>query len=209
MGHDPRPTSRRLKAPPPPRPSTAPNDAATIHTPLTAWRSNLTRIDQPQPADRIRTSPGFRLRPREKCGLEAVREYLFRTVGQITLNYRHGPLSAGAAGKVQGGDRLPWVSGEGGDNFQALTASSWQTHVYGDARTELSAWCAAHEVPLTVFPWRVEHEAAGLARDAAYLLRPDTYVALADPSGSSDALDRYCAERGLSLGAPVVVTAGG
>ena len=39
---------------------------------------------------------------------EAVREYMFRTVSQITLNYRGGPLSKGAAGHVHGGDRLPW-----------------------------------------------------------------------------------------------------
>ena len=58
----------------------------------------------------------------------------------------------------------------------------------------LSAWCAGRSVPLHVFDWRSEHEAAGLARDAVYLLRPDTYVALADPSGTSHALDRYCAD---------------
>jgi hypothetical protein len=39
--------------------------------------------------------------------------------------------------------------------------------------------CADHDVPLHVFDWRWEHHAAGLARDALYLLRPDTYVALA------------------------------
>jgi hypothetical protein len=43
----------------------------------------------------------------------------------------------------------------------------------------------------TVFPWRSEHEVAGLARDALYLLRPDTYVALAETSGAPDALERY------------------
>jgi len=70
---------------------------------------------------------------------------------------------------------------------------NWQVHVYGSATAELSAWCASHEVPLHVFSWRPEHEAAGLARDAIYLLRPDTYVALADTSSTPDALDRYCA----------------
>jgi hypothetical protein len=131
--------------------------------------------------------------------VDAVREYLFRTVGQITLNYRRGPLSAGSAGQVHGGDRLPWVDTETGDNFQALTALSWQVHVYGAANPKLSDWCAGRRIPLTVFPWRGEHETAGLARDAVYLLRPDTYVALADPSGSTDALDRHCAERQLTL----------
>ena len=57
---------------------------------------------------------------------------------------------------------------------------TWQVHVYGTPRAELSAWCADRGMSLHVFAWRPEHEAAGLARDALYLLRPDTYVALAD-----------------------------
>jgi hypothetical protein len=35
-----------------------------------------------------------------------------------------------------------------------------------------------------------------------YLLRPDTYVALADPSGAPGAIDRYCAEHEIELGIP-------
>jgi len=53
---------------------------------------------------------------------------------------------------------------------------------------------------LIVFPHPARHETAGLARDALYLMRPDTYVAVADASGVPDILDRYCAERGLQLG---------
>jgi len=50
-----------------------------------------------------------------------------------------------------------------------------------------------------VFDWRSEHEVAGLARDAIYLLRPDTYIALAHTSGAPYALDRYCADHGITL----------
>jgi 2-polyprenyl-6-methoxyphenol hydroxylase-like FAD-dependent oxidoreductase len=127
----------------------------------------------------------------------AVREYIFRTVSQITLNYRNGPLSAGSAGHVYGGDRLPWVPIDGKDNFESLAAMTWQVHVYGSANDELAAWCTSHDVPLHVVSWRPEHEAAGLARDAIYLLRPDTYVALADTSSTPGALDRYCANHGI------------
>jgi 2-polyprenyl-6-methoxyphenol hydroxylase-like FAD-dependent oxidoreductase len=130
---------------------------------------------------------------------EAAREYLFRTVSQITLNYRGAPLSVGAAGHVHGGDRLPWVFIDGKDNFEPLAEMNWQVHVYGSANANLSAWCASHGVPLHVFHWRSEHEAAGLVRDATYLLRPDTYVALADASGAPGALDRYCADHGITL----------
>src|SRR6266404_3703087 len=128
-----------------------------------------------------------------------VREYIFRTVSQITLNYRRGPLSRGVAGHVHGGDRLPWAPADGVDNFDMLATMDWQVHVYGSASVELAAWCAAHNVPLHIFGWRSEYETAGLARDALYLLRPDTYVALADGSGAPNALDRYFADHGIQL----------
>jgi 2-polyprenyl-6-methoxyphenol hydroxylase-like FAD-dependent oxidoreductase len=148
-------------------------------------------------ADTIRTRVAPLLIP-IAAAFEAVREYLFRTVSQIMLNYRQGPLSRGAAGDIHGGDRLPWVRIEGTDNFVTLSTMDWQVHVYGSAGAELAAWCAAHNVPLHSFAWRSEHEAAGLARDALYLLRPDTYVALADRSGAVNALDRYFADHGIN-----------
>ena len=125
----------------------------------------------------------------------AVRDYIFRTISQITLNYRGSALSVGAAGHVHGGDRLPCK--EGADNFVSLSKMAWQVHVYGAAKPELARWCADHHVDLQAFVWTPQHEAAGFARDALYLLRPDTYVGLADPSGTPEAVDRYFAGRGL------------
>jgi 2-polyprenyl-6-methoxyphenol hydroxylase-like FAD-dependent oxidoreductase len=150
-------------------------------------------------ADVLRTRVAPILIPRI-ARFEIAREFLFRTVSQITLNYRGGPLSAGSAGSVHGGDRLPWVPIGGEDNFAPLTELKWQVHVYGTAGGELVSWCAAHDISLHVFGWRSEHAAAGLARDACYLLRPDTYVALAHPSGTVDAIARYFAERGMQTG---------
>jgi 2-polyprenyl-6-methoxyphenol hydroxylase-like FAD-dependent oxidoreductase len=126
-----------------------------------------------------------------------VREFMFRTVSQITLSYRGGPLSRGAAGHVRGGDRLPWVRIDDADNFATLAAMDWQVHVYGVANAELTAWCGTHDVPLHIFGWRSEYEKAGLARDALYLLRPDSYVALADSSGAADVLARYFEDHGI------------
>jgi len=149
-------------------------------------------------ADIIRTRVAPVLIP-TAMAFEAAREYLFRTVSQITLNYRDGPLSVGAAGHVHGGDRLPWVQIDGKDNFEPLAVMTWQVHVYGSASAQLADWCACHAMPLHVFDWRSEHEAAGLARNATYLLRPDTYVALADPVGAPDAIERYCADHEFTL----------
>jgi len=127
----------------------------------------------------------------------AAREFLFRTVSQVEINYRGRPLSAGVAGRVHGGDRLPWVEAAGGDNYQPLRAARWQVHVYGAAAATLSAWCARVRLPLESFAFSPAHAAAGLRRDALYLLRPDGYVALASPRQDPERLVRYFASRGL------------
>jgi hypothetical protein len=134
-------------------------------------------------------------------GLKEAREYLFRTVSQITLNYRGGPLSAGKAGQVHGGDRLPWAPVGDADNFTPLRGMNWQAHVYGAILDDLSGWCAAQGLPLHGFDWRAEHGAAGLERDALYLIRPDSYVALADPTASPRVLEQYRGRRGLTFAA--------
>ena len=132
-------------------------------------------------------------------GFEFAREYLFRTVSQIMLNYRDSPLSSGTAGHVHGGDRLPWAAGAGGDNFTPLAHPVWQIHVYGSVRPALATWCADHQLPLHRFDWSSEHETAGLARDAVYLIRPDTYVALVDTAATAEAIERYFSHRSLRL----------
>jgi hypothetical protein len=51
--------------------------------------------------------------------------------------------------------------------------------VYGAAAAELPAWCADRKLILWTFTWRDEMARAGFAQDAAYLVRPDGYVAAA------------------------------
>ena len=150
-------------------------------------------------AELVRTRIAPVIMPR-LIGFEFAREFLFRTVSQIMLNYRDGPLSEGSAGHVHGGDRLPWAPSPVGDNFTPLVDPVWQVHVYGAAKSDLVMWCSTHGLPLHRFDWRPEHEKAGLARDALYLVRPDTYVALADSAGSSRALEHYCSQRQLRVG---------
>lgn len=122
---------------------------------------------------------------------EAAREYLFRTVSQITLNYRGKGLDQGLAGSVHGGDRLPWVKLGESDNYQALKRIGWQIHVYGGAEAQLQRWCAARNVPLQLHSWSDAMGRAGLRENAMYLIRPDTYVALAEPAQSADTIERY------------------
>jgi 2-polyprenyl-6-methoxyphenol hydroxylase-like FAD-dependent oxidoreductase len=124
--------------------------------------------------------------------LGPVRRFQFRTVSQIGIRYRDSPLSAGKAGSVHGGDRLPWAQlAPGTDNFVPLTSLAWQVHVYGDARPGLAEVCADLALPLHIFPWQPAMGRAGLRRDALYLVRPDGYVALADSQADPVQLGEY------------------
>ncbi|HWW82917.1 MAG TPA: FAD-dependent monooxygenase, partial [Vicinamibacterales bacterium] len=139
------------------------------------------------------------------------RRFAFRTVSQILINYRGSMLSEGRAGEVHGGDRLPWVrvspdsaSTSSGrrdtDNFASLKSLDWQVHVYGDASPEIAATCEQRGLPLRAFGWSAAMEAAGLQRNALYLIRPDGYVALAaEPQSDSTALASYLDARNIQI----------
>jgi hypothetical protein len=124
-----------------------------------------------------------------------VRRLMFRTISQTVITYRGSALSEGHAGRVAGGDRLPWVAAA--DNFAPLSRMEWQVHVYGDADAALAETCRTRELALHVFSWRREMRRAGLRRDALYLVRPDGYVALADRDARPAALASYLDARGL------------
>ena len=131
--------------------------------------------------------------------LPLLRRFLFRTISQIGVNYRHSSLSEGVAGAVRGGDRLPWVeAAHGHDNFAPLVSMSWQVHVYGEAPGGVEEACAGLRLPIHTFAWTDAMARAGLARGALYLVRPDGYVALADPDGDPERLGRYFMSRGLA-----------
>ena len=135
--------------------------------------------------------------------LGAMRRLLFRTVSQTQVNYRGGSLSAGAAGRVRGGDRLPWVKlASGEDNFAPLTSLEWQVHVYGDVKGGVREACGELRLPLDVFAWESGMQRAGLQNGALYLVRPDGYVALADPAADQQRLRQYFTARAWRRGAP-------
>jgi 2-polyprenyl-6-methoxyphenol hydroxylase-like FAD-dependent oxidoreductase len=149
-------------------------------------------------AERIRTLLVPTIAP-ALTGLDPVRRFAFRTVSQMVVNYRRGPLSEGAAGDVWGGDRLPWVELEGGaDNFTPLESLDWQVHVYGEASPALTSACAARGLELRRIPWAPGMRKAGVKQDALYLVRPDGYVALAEPKGDAGRLIAFLDAHGMA-----------
>jgi 2-polyprenyl-6-methoxyphenol hydroxylase-like FAD-dependent oxidoreductase len=135
--------------------------------------------------------------------LAMVRRLMFRIISQTAVNYRGSSLSEGRAGRIRGGDRLPWVKADSNDldqdNFKPLASLDWQVHVYGAAMPEILTLCKERKVPVYVFPWREETGRTGLLRNASDLVRPDGYVALADPERSAAALASYLDARQISL----------
>jgi 2-polyprenyl-6-methoxyphenol hydroxylase-like FAD-dependent oxidoreductase len=132
--------------------------------------------------------------------VRVMRRLLFTTVSQTLVNYRDSSLSDGAAGDVRGGDRLPWIKLESGeDNFAPLTSLTWQAHVYGDVKQGVREACADLRLSLHAFGWETGMQRVGLQNGALYLLRPDGYVALAEPSSDPQQLRQYFAARGLRV----------
>jgi hypothetical protein len=121
-----------------------------------------------------------------------MRRFLFRTVSQLVINYRHSAISSGRAGSVHGGDRLPWVRlSASADNFAFVSTLRWQVHVYGNVHDDVRRACAELDLPLHVFPWSRATKRAGLAKNALYVIRPDSYVGLADASANPERLRAY------------------
>ncbi len=84
-------------------------------------------------------------------GFTPVKEAQFKLVSQTRIHYPDSALSAGKAGHVAGGDRLPWVEDAG--NYDGLASLAWQVHVYGEAGAGVRRWAEARGLALQVFAW--------------------------------------------------------
>ena len=148
----------------------------------------------------VRTDAVPRLMP-ALLGRRSVQRLMFRTIAQVAIAYRRSAWSEGRAGGVHGGDRLPWIAPEhagGKDNHAPLSSLDWQVHVVGDRAPDLAAACEGRRLPLHAFPWSDRAQAAGFALGAAYLVRPDGHVALADPAAAPATLARYLDAHGIT-----------
>jgi hypothetical protein len=115
---------------------------------------------------------------------------MFRTVSQISIRYPESFLSSGQAGKLKGGDRLPWVQSI--HNYEPLISRQWQVHCYGSPATALNKLLSEKNIPLHIFEWGPEAKKAGYMKDATYIVRPDGYIGLAYGTGEIVKISAYC-----------------
>jgi 2-polyprenyl-6-methoxyphenol hydroxylase-like FAD-dependent oxidoreductase len=123
------------------------------------------------------------------------RHAIFRLISQARIHYPDSALSQGHAGHVHGGDRLPWLGPGENDNFIPLRSLDWQLHFYGDSERNLLSTAREFGLATHMFPWSPQAHDAGFQQDAAYLVRPDGYVAVAlgeqTASRLKDLIDRF------------------
>lgn len=131
--------------------------------------------------------------------------FFFGLISQTRINYRGLALSEGKAGKVEGGDRLPWIETAGSDNFAPLGELDWQVHVYGEPQAAFATGVATAGLKLHRFAWTEAMAKIGLVRDAAYLVRPDGHVGLVTETQDAAAFANYITRLGIK---PRPVTGG-
>ena len=125
-----------------------------------------------------------------------VRSMMFKLISQTRIRYRASPLSQGQAGGIYGGDRLPWIPAGATDNFVPLQSLDWQVHVYGTAEPAFEREIARLGLELHRFAFDEIAAGQGAARDAAYLIRPDGYVGVAQSRQDAGELETYLASVG-------------
>jgi 2-polyprenyl-6-methoxyphenol hydroxylase-like FAD-dependent oxidoreductase len=130
---------------------------------------------------------------------DVVRRFFFKTISQIKINYRQSPLSQNVVGKLHGGDRLPWVDNGASDNYAALQSVDWQVHIYGEANKDFEKAVGDMGMPLKIFPGNERSEAAGLQKDAVYLVRPDGYLGFVYATQDAEKLKSYIAQHQIVL----------
>ena len=133
---------------------------------------------------------------------EGVREYMFRTVSQITLPVYRGRPAQPRRGRA----RSQAATGCPGCWCATATTSSTLSRMrcgrprsMASPRRPLSAGARRTAFRSTYSPGVRTTRPRCFQRDALYLLRPDSYIGLVDPAGSVEALDKYIADLGLSF----------
>lgn len=127
--------------------------------------------------------------------LSVFRRSLFETLSQTRIKYRDSALSEGHAGDLHGGDRMPWA----GDNFAHPSSMLWHLEIYGEVSVEFANEARNLGLPIEQFALTKHAESNGLKKNAAYLVRPDTHIALVLKEQNPAVLSSFMSRLGLTL----------
>jgi 2-polyprenyl-6-methoxyphenol hydroxylase-like FAD-dependent oxidoreductase len=149
--------------------------------------------------------------------LDRIRKLAFRTISQIGIHYRNGPLSETMGGfpkeAPQAGDRFPWLrlkfvpGGPVEDLFARLDDTRFNLVAIGQPSPPVGSSAdgdliLTHSVPDDPVNDR-ELDRAHIPKPSFYLLRPDGHVGLAGTHLEAATLTRYFAEH-IKFREPVI-----
>jgi hypothetical protein len=120
-----------------------------------------------------------------------MRNFVFRALSQMAIEYPQSALSHGPEGTGRGGKRLPWAQVGASDNFAPLDSRQWQIHQYGFEAPGLRRFCEERGIGFHLFRWTPFMRKAGLWKNAAYVIRPDGHVAIVDPRPNLKRIGAY------------------
>jgi 2-polyprenyl-6-methoxyphenol hydroxylase-like FAD-dependent oxidoreductase len=144
---------------------------------------------------------------------EAVRKLAFRTISQIGIQYRDGPISRTLSALPKeapvAGDRFPWLSLKmradeaPQDLFQRLGDTCFNLLVFGGTADAAVLALASDLLQVHVIPADPANDAelgrVHIARPSTYLLRPDGYIGLCGTSVSEEDIRSYFSDQ-LGIG---------
>ena len=145
--------------------------------------------------------------------IERVRGAAFRTISQIGIRYRNGPLSQMLGSLPEGaplaGDRFPWLhlklqaNGPVEDLYQKLDDTRFNLLVFGQPAPVAEALGVGDLIRVHAIPDDPinanELTRIHITGPAFYLLRPDGHVGLAGSQLDAAAVTRYFAEHHLRV----------
>jgi hypothetical protein len=140
---------------------------------------------------------------------ESVQRLAFRTISQIGIQYRTGPLSQTLPGlphvAPQAGDRFPWLrlklspDGPAEDLFQRLDDTKFNLIVIGQPASSTPLPIPGDLLRTLAIPSDSANDRelarANVPSPSFYLLRPDCYIGLSGVRLEADAVTRYFSER--------------
>jgi hypothetical protein len=126
---------------------------------------------------------------------DTFRKSLFQTLSQTRIKYRDSSISEGQVGELHGGDRMPWT----GDNFGHPWTLSWHLQIFGDANPDFEREAGRLGLPFLKLPISSLGKSNGVKERAAYLIRPDSHIALAIEHQDSSVLLAFLQRNGLTL----------